>query len=242
LPFLQIAFCIALFAPVALLALFGLAENSPPSSSFTRSGSDRLEAASLASGEALSFGYDPSNGELTVIGDGGASGFSLSLASDALLHLPVSQTVKDKASGATLLSAAIAYDAGGLRASRMVSAGSEGQGSSTTSYWYGGGLHPLVVTRDGVNYRLIGKGIVEEVGSNPARSYLEADRLGSVRMVTNDQGQVVQSLFPALDHRAPDSSQDSGRILPARSFRSKLPRLRSRREPRQATAGRAPIN
>jgi hypothetical protein len=94
-----------------------------------------------------------------------------------------------------LLSAAITYEAGGLRASRTVSAGSEGSGSSITSYWYGGALHPLVVTRDGVSYRLIGKEVVEALGSEGAtRSYLQADRLGSVRMVTDDQGRVVQSL------------------------------------------------
>jgi RHS repeat-associated protein len=67
-------------------------------------------------------------------------------------------------------------------------------GSSTTSYWYGGSLHPLVVTRDGVDYRLIGKSVVEMMGSQVTRSYLSADRLGSVRMVTDDQGKVVQSL------------------------------------------------
>jgi hypothetical protein len=67
--------------------------------------------------------------------------------------------------------------------------------NSTTSYWYGGSLHPLVVTRDGVSYRLIGKGVVEEIGGEePVRSYLQADRLGSVRMVMDDEGQVVQSL------------------------------------------------
>jgi hypothetical protein len=67
-------------------------------------------------------------------------------------------------------------------------------GSSATSYWYGGSLHPLVVSRDGVDYRLIGKGIVEEVGSSLVRSYLLADRLGSVRVVSDDQGHVAQSL------------------------------------------------
>src|SRR5688500_3899308 len=106
-------------------------------SSFTRSGSDQLETASLASGGALSFSYDASFGQVTSIADGSGSGFSLSFTSDALLHLPLSQTVTDQESGETLLVAAIAYDADGLRASRTVSAGAEGQGSSTTSYWYG---------------------------------------------------------------------------------------------------------
>lgn len=75
-------------------------------------------------------------------------------------------------------------------------AGAEvGKSQATTSYWYGGSLHPLVVTLDGVSYRFIGKEVVEEVGGGqPTRSYLQADRLGSVRIVTNDQGQVVQSL------------------------------------------------
>ena len=73
-------------------------------------------------------------------------------------------------------------------------------GSSTTSYWYGGFLHPLVVTRDGVNHRLIGKSVVEMIGSQVTRSYLSADRLGSVRMVTDDQGKVVQSLGYDTDY------------------------------------------
>jgi RHS repeat-associated protein len=79
--------------------------------------------------------------------------------------------------------------------SRTVSAGSQGQGSSTTSYWYGGALHPLVVTRDGVTYRLIGKDVVEQINADAVtRFYLDADHLGSVRMVTDDQGSVTQSL------------------------------------------------
>jgi RHS repeat-associated protein len=183
-------------APLALsfLLLFGL---SDPlwSSSFTRDGSDRIDSASFSSGAALSFSYDASHGQITDISDAGASGFSLELVSDAMLHLPVSQAVRDEASGDTLLSAAITYDAGGHRASRTVSAGSEWEGSATTSYWYGDSLHPLVVTRDGVNYRLIGKEVVEEVGGGPpTRSYLQADRLGSVRVVTDDEGAVMQSL------------------------------------------------
>jgi hypothetical protein len=83
----------------------------------------------------------------------------------------------------------------GMRATRTVSAGSEGKGSSSSIYWYGGVLFPLVITRDGADYRLLGKSVVEEADSDrPARSYLRADHLGSVRMATDDQGQVVQSL------------------------------------------------
>jgi hypothetical protein len=170
-------------------------QDSASSSSFARDGNDQLESASFASGESLNFSYDSSYGQLTAISDAQESGFSLSFQSDVLLHLPLSQTVRDEASGDTLLSTSIAYDAQGMRASRTVSAGSEGQGSSTSSYWYGGGLHPLVVTRDGADYRLIGKGVVEAVVvSGPTRSYLQADHLGSIRMVTDDEGQVVQSL------------------------------------------------
>jgi hypothetical protein len=73
------------------------------------------------------------------------------------------------------------------------SAGSAGEGRTSTSYWYGGSLHPLVVSRDGVDYRLIAKEVVERVEAG-GRSYLLADRLGSVRVVTNDRGQVGQSL------------------------------------------------
>jgi RHS repeat-associated protein len=72
-------------------------------------------------------------------------------------------------------------------------AGQEGE-TSSTSYWYGGNLHPLVITRDGVNYRLIGKSVVEMMGSQPTRTYAHADRLGSLRVVTDDGGAIVQSL------------------------------------------------
>src|SRR5687768_6262372 len=93
--------------------------------SFTRSGADQLESASLGSGESLTFTYDQSYGQLTGIEDDGESGFSLELASDALLHLPLSQTVRDEENSEALLSATITYDSGGLRASRTVSAGSQ---------------------------------------------------------------------------------------------------------------------
>jgi hypothetical protein len=160
--------------------------------SFTRSGSDQLSTARRASGSTLSFTYEPSYGQMMGIADQEAGGFSLSFTSDALLHLPISQRVTEN--GVTLLSAAIGYDAQGLRASRTVSDGSEGDGSSTTNYWYGGALHPLVVERDGASYRLIGKGVVEQVTDQPARAYLHGDHLGSVRMVTN----VTRVRGPAL--------------------------------------------
>jgi hypothetical protein len=162
---------------------------------FTRAGADQLSTASLGSGESLAFTYDPSFGHLKNIADQGGSGFDLSFTADALLHLPLSQTVTDVASGESLLSAAITYDAHGLRASRTVSAGSEGKGRSATSYWYGGSLHPLVLERDGVTYRLIGKSVVETLaGSQVTRSYSSADHLGSVRMITDAQGAVTESL------------------------------------------------
>jgi RHS repeat-associated protein len=163
---------------------------SDSTSSFTRSGSDKLSTANLASGGGLSFTYDATYGQMTGIADTG--GFSLSYTADALLHLPLSQAVTEN--GETLISAAITYDADGLRASRTVSAGSEGEGSSTTLYWHGGELHPLVVTRDGINYRLIGKGVVEQAADQPTRSYSHGDHLGSVRMVTDDAGTVADSL------------------------------------------------
>jgi RHS repeat-associated protein len=171
-----------------------LSQTGQGSASFTRAGSDQITAASLASNASLTFTYDATYGQITGLAGSGSTGYSLAFSPEALLHLPVSQTVKDATSGAALLSAAIDYDASGLRASRTVSAGTMGQGSSTTSYWYGGALHPIVVTRDGVNYRLIGKSVVEEAAAQPTRSYLYADHLGSVRVVTDDQGSVIQSL------------------------------------------------
>jgi RHS repeat-associated protein len=161
--------------------------------SFTRSGSDLLSAATLASGENLAFAYDATYGDMTRIEGSGTPAYSLLLTSDPVLQLPLSQTIR-AASGTTLLTAAITYDAQGLRASRMVDA-PHGEGRSTTSDWYGGALHPLVVTRDGVNYRLIGKSVIEALaGNRVTRSYAYADHLGSVRMVTDDAGNVVRSL------------------------------------------------
>ncbi|HYN00312.1 MAG TPA: RHS repeat-associated core domain-containing protein [Aestuariivirgaceae bacterium] len=161
-------------------------------SSFSRSGSDRIAAASLASGGDLTLSYDQTYGEMTSLA--GAS-YSLTLTPDAVLRRPVGQTITDIASGTTLLSAAIDYEANGLRASRRVSAGSQGEGSSTTDYWYGGGLDPLVVERDGITYRLIGKLAVEQIDADQTtRSYLFSDHLGSVRMIADDRGAVTRSL------------------------------------------------
>ncbi len=81
-----------------------------------------------------------------------------------------------------------------------------GESRFTTNYWYGGELHPLVVERDGVNYLLIGKEIVEMAGaSGPARTYAHADHLGSTRVITDDQGKVVQSLANATIRTIPSS-------------------------------------
>ena len=49
---------------------------------------------------------------------------------------------------------------GAFLVSPPVFAGEQG-GTSSTDYWYGGDLHPLVITRDGVIYRLIGKNVVD---------------------------------------------------------------------------------
>jgi hypothetical protein len=127
----------------------GFLQEAPSDSSFARDGSDQLNSASLASGEKL-FSYESSNGQLTEISDTQENGFSLTFESDTLLHLPLSQTVQDKASGDTVLSATITYDAQGMRASRTVSAGSEGKGSSNSIYRYGGLLFPIL-TRDGAD-------------------------------------------------------------------------------------------
>jgi hypothetical protein len=52
------------------------------------------------------------------------------------------------------------------------------------------------VDRDGVTYRMIGKMVIEQIGADGGvtRSYLHADHSDSVRMITNDGGQVVSSL------------------------------------------------
>src|SRR5688572_13238801 len=175
--------------------------------SFTRQGQDLLSAASFGSSEDLVFAYDASFGQMTRIG---GSAYSLSLASDPLLHLPLAQTILD-ASDRVLLTAAMTYEAGGLRASRTLSAGAA---SSSTSYWYGGSLHPLVIERDGGTYRLIGKGVVEALtGSQLTRSYAHADHLGSPMPPTMAQ--------PASPGRAPPPRTTAWRASTASRARSR---------------------
>lgn len=72
---------------------FGSGARAGESSSFTRSGSDQLSTRSLASGSTLSFTYDQTYGQIMGIAD--TSGFSLSIISEGLLHLPLSQTVTE---------------------------------------------------------------------------------------------------------------------------------------------------
>jgi hypothetical protein len=184
-----LAWCLAVGALLTATPLFG----GEQTVSFTRQGRDVISTASFGAGGEWAFAYDASFGQMTRIE---GSGYTLSLSADPLLHLPLAQTIYD-ASGMVLLTAAIAYDAGGLRASRKLSAG---PASSSTSYWYGGSLHPLVIERDGVTYRLIGKQVVERAGSTSMRTYAHADHLGSTRMVTDDQGAVTASLSYATDY------------------------------------------
>jgi hypothetical protein len=160
--------------------------------SFTRSSSDQIAEASLE-GNSLSLAYDASYGDLVSLT---GESYRLTLTPDAVLRRPLTQSLSD-ASGSEILSAGLTYDAMGLRASRTVQAGSQGEGSSTTSYWYGGGLSPLVIIREGITYRMIGKGAIEALDQNgtmTSRSYLYGDHLGSVRMIADDQGSVTSSL------------------------------------------------
>lgn len=161
----------------------------------SRGGSDQIISAALASGDVTA-AYEATYGSMTRVSSSAGAGYSLNLAVDPVLNLSVGQSVANIASGVTLLSAAIDYDANGLRASRTVNAGSEGSGSSTTEYWYGGGVHPLVIDRDGVTSRMIGKSVVEQMaaGNGVTRAYLYDDHGGSVRMITDDAGTVTQSL------------------------------------------------
>jgi hypothetical protein len=161
----------------------------------SRGGNDQIMSASLASGDVTA-AYEATYGSMTNVSSSGGTGYSLGLELDPVLNLPISQNVASFASGATLLRAAIDYDANGLRASRTVSAGSEGSGSSTTDYWYGGNLHPLVIDRDGVTSRMIGTSVIEQVaaGDSVTRAYLYDDHGGSVRTITDDAGAVTLSL------------------------------------------------
>ena len=185
---------------IATIAALGMASadllaDQKAAWTFARNGKDQIASAELASGTNLTLAYDSTYGNLTEIIDSSGLAFRLAMSADPFLHLPDNQTIVDQGSGATILNASIVYDADGQRASRGVSANNQGQGSSTTDYWYGGSLHPLVVDRDGVTYRMIGKSVVEELaGAGVNRAYLYADHLGSVRVITDDQGKVVSSL------------------------------------------------
>jgi hypothetical protein len=161
--------------------------------SFVRARSDQLTTARLLSGDQLTLTYHPTYGYLTDIADSANTGFHLAIGADSLLHRPLSQTIFDQATGATILTSTMTYEVNGKRARRVVSAGTREQ--QGTDYWYGGSLHPLVVDRDGVASRMIGKSIVEELSGNRVnRFYLHADSIGSVRMITDDRGKVVASL------------------------------------------------
>src|SRR5688572_10316848 len=178
-----------------------------PMVNFTRDGQDLISAASFASSEDLAFAYDASFGQMSRIE---GSVYSLSLTCDPLLYLTLAQTILH-ASERVLLTAAMTYEAGGLRASRTLSAGAA---SSSTSYWYGGSLHPLVIERDGGTYRLIGKGVVEALtGSQLTRSYAHADHLGSPMPPTMAQ--------PASPGRAPPPRTTAWRASTASRARSR---------------------
>ena len=84
----------------------------------------------------------------------------------------------------------------GRRTSRTVNAVDEGSGSSTTSYWYGKALVPLVVVRDGVTYRMIGGLVIEERvnGEAATQYYPHRDYTSSVRVVTDGTGAIAASL------------------------------------------------
>ncbi|HEY7748394.1 MAG TPA: hypothetical protein VH933_06935, partial [Aestuariivirgaceae bacterium] len=173
--------------PSLLASLMGSDE-----SSFTRLNSDQIEEASLK-GEEVKLAYDASYGDVVSLS---GERFSLTFTPDAVLRRATRQSLSDS-SGREILSAGISYEAQGLRASRTVEAQGQGEGSSTTSYWYGGGISPLVIVRDGVTSRLIGKGVIETLdqsGSVASRSYLYGDHLGSIRVIADDQGTVTHSL------------------------------------------------
>jgi RHS repeat-associated protein len=106
------------------------------------------------------------------------------------------QTLNNNATGETVLTASIGYDPMYRRISRTVTAIDEGSGSSTTAYWYGNALVPLVVERDGKTYRMIGGIAIEERTGNGAGAqyYPHRDYTTSVRVVTDGTGVVAASL------------------------------------------------
>jgi RHS repeat-associated protein len=167
------------------------------STSFSRSGADQLTSAKLASGTGFTLSYDSSNlyGDVGQISSG-SEGYALALTRDAHTRQVTAQTISNNATGETVLTASMAYDPMGRRTSRSVTAVDEGSGSSTTEYWYGKALVPLVVERDGATYRMIGGLVIEERvnGEATTQYYPHRDYTSSVRVVTDGTGAIAASL------------------------------------------------
>jgi hypothetical protein len=191
------------------------------STSFTRSGSDQLTGASLASGTSFGLAFDSGNtyGDVSAISSGSV-GYSLSLTRDAHSRQVTAQTITNNATSETVLTASMAYDPIGRRTSRTVTAVDEGSGSSVTEYWYGKALVPLVVERDGVTYRMLGGLVIEERvnGKASTQYYPHRDYTSSVRVVTDGTGAVGASLgyngdwgsarIQGQDHAASDDGME----------------------------------
>ena len=94
-------------------------DSSQGTSSFTRSGSDQLTGAALASGTSFGLAYDSGNsyGDVSQISSGN-SGFALALTRDAHSRQVTAQTITNNATGQTVLTASMAYDPMGRRTSR----------------------------------------------------------------------------------------------------------------------------
>ncbi|HKQ95425.1 MAG TPA: hypothetical protein VJS40_07445, partial [Aestuariivirgaceae bacterium] len=100
------------------------------------------------------------------------------------------------ATDAAVLAVDMAYDGSGRRTGRTVSNPATSE-TSTTDYWYGSGIDPLVIVRDGVSYRVIQGILIEQRQGDAepvAQYFVFNDHLGSVRMVTDADGEVVESI------------------------------------------------
>ena len=163
--------------------------------SYARSGNDQISQATLASGNQVELAYDPNYGEVMSIASVG-SGYAMAFSLDPQTRKVVNETVTSESTNAAVLAVDMAYDGSGRRISRTV-IDPVSAATSSTDYWYGSGIDPLVIVRDGISYRLIQGILIEQRTGDAApvaQYYVFNDHLGSVRMVTDAAGEVVESI------------------------------------------------
>ncbi|HJT91694.1 MAG TPA: hypothetical protein VJ777_07080, partial [Mycobacterium sp.] len=181
-------------------ALGSLARTAPDvgaatAMSYVRSGNDQIAQATLASGNQVELAYDPTYGDVMSVASS-VAGHAMAISRDPQTRKVVNETIASQSTNAAVLAVDMAYDGLGRRTGRTVSNPATSE-TSTTDYWYGSGIDPLVIVRDGVSYRVIQGILIEQRQGDAepvAQYFVFNDHLGSVRMVTDADGAVVESI------------------------------------------------